>query len=582
MARARVTSPRWVEDADTRLAHHAFSALSPSVVELLTDIAWNSRHFASGREDLIAAALNADITGDALADADLKRERAQLVALRRVIEHIPEETAQGRPLQGARGRAVRLGWIDARIARLDLRIGEQIRQRKQAPPTARRESGAVAQPTRSAGGNPDADKSQTSNAGVNSTTPNAERAILGLGPGHPLPAAERAFFEPRFGRDLSAVRIHTDDSANKASRAINARAFALGRDIAFASGEYAPGTAKGRRLIAHELAHVGAGSRDPRPTIRRQQLEYKPAANPEPCACLVFVHNNERNARETIESLYRTCRYNLAIIENTGRSRPITVRSGGSTVRLDPNELFPQSIRTECERDLAACRAYSTGHSDLRAAQMQFYLAIRDCSNNFGLPTVALHNNTVGETSSFRSGSLGPTALNFLRGEYARGGGQGIETLETLRARLAAASSRHRRNFVRVVTLPGTTNIFRWCNLPEIGRCAVGDPSHPDDVIWTVNESDYASFARQGLNVVLQTGVSEGGESDTDLSTLFMQMHGPRYSNVETPHRRPGESAQASSRNNLAFVVSALQALGLHCCDVPGEPETAGHQDQSE
>src|SRR3954471_20874347 len=40
------------------------------------------------------------------------------------------------------------------------------------------------------------------------------------------------------------------------TRSIEARAFTLGRDIAFAPGEYAPGTAQGRRLIAHELAHV--------------------------------------------------------------------------------------------------------------------------------------------------------------------------------------------------------------------------------------------------------------------------------------------------------------------------------------
>jgi hypothetical protein len=72
----------------------------------------------------------------------------------------------------------------------------------------------------------------------------------------PLPAGERAYFEPRFGRDLSDVRIHTDEAAASASSGINARAFTLGSDIAFARGEYAPGHREGRRLIAHELAHV--------------------------------------------------------------------------------------------------------------------------------------------------------------------------------------------------------------------------------------------------------------------------------------------------------------------------------------
>jgi hypothetical protein len=74
--------------------------------------------------------------------------------------------------------------------------------------------------------------------------------------GVPLPASERSYFEPRFGRDLSDVRIHADQAAASASRDINARAFTLGNDIGFAQGEYAPGDRQGRRLIAHELAHV--------------------------------------------------------------------------------------------------------------------------------------------------------------------------------------------------------------------------------------------------------------------------------------------------------------------------------------
>ena len=46
------------------------------------------------------------------------------------------------------------------------------------------------------------------------------------------PTTERAFFEPRFGQDLSGVRIHTGGTADTAARAINARAFSLGNSIA--------------------------------------------------------------------------------------------------------------------------------------------------------------------------------------------------------------------------------------------------------------------------------------------------------------------------------------------------------------
>lgn len=93
-------------------------------------------------------------------------------------------------------------------------------------------------------------------AGGGSASGAAQAAIGSLGNGAPLPAGERAFFEPRFGRDLSDVRIHDGDAADSASRSIAARAFTLGNDIAFARGEYRPGTDDGRRLMAHELAHV--------------------------------------------------------------------------------------------------------------------------------------------------------------------------------------------------------------------------------------------------------------------------------------------------------------------------------------
>jgi hypothetical protein len=76
------------------------------------------------------------------------------------------------------------------------------------------------------------------------------------GGGQPLPTIERAFFEDRTGADLSDVRVHTDTTAAETSRELSARAYTIGSDIAFGAGEYRPGTDTGRRLIAHELAHV--------------------------------------------------------------------------------------------------------------------------------------------------------------------------------------------------------------------------------------------------------------------------------------------------------------------------------------
>jgi hypothetical protein len=56
--------------------------------------------------------------------------------------------------------------------------------------------------------------------------------------------------------DLSHVRVHTDDRAAAAARAVNAHAFTVGHDVVFGKGEYAPNTGHGARLLAHELTHV--------------------------------------------------------------------------------------------------------------------------------------------------------------------------------------------------------------------------------------------------------------------------------------------------------------------------------------
>lgn len=74
--------------------------------------------------------------------------------------------------------------------------------------------------------------------------------------GRPLPESTRSFFEPRFGRDFSEVRVHTGPDADEAARSINAEAFTYGSDVVFRSDAYRPGSRDGRQLLAHELAHV--------------------------------------------------------------------------------------------------------------------------------------------------------------------------------------------------------------------------------------------------------------------------------------------------------------------------------------
>lgn len=56
--------------------------------------------------------------------------------------------------------------------------------------------------------------------------------------------------------DFSGVRVHTDAKAAESARAVGALAYTIGRHIVFGRGQYAPRMPEGRRLLAHELAHV--------------------------------------------------------------------------------------------------------------------------------------------------------------------------------------------------------------------------------------------------------------------------------------------------------------------------------------
>jgi hypothetical protein len=98
-------------------------------------------------------------------------------------------------------------------------------------------------------------------------------------PGQPLDSATRSFMEARFGVDFSQVRVHNDVGAASSAQDISAYAYTVGDDIVFGSGQYAPDTPAGRRLLAHELAHVvqqGGARRG----IQRYDMDNAPYGDP--------------------------------------------------------------------------------------------------------------------------------------------------------------------------------------------------------------------------------------------------------------------------------------------------------------
>ena len=84
--------------------------------------------------------------------------------------------------------------------------------------------------------------------------------------GDALNADVRASLEPKFGQSLENVRLHTDAPAERAARALGAKAFAYGTHIGFSAGRYDPFSSDGRSLLAHEIAHT----LHPQPIVARQ------------------------------------------------------------------------------------------------------------------------------------------------------------------------------------------------------------------------------------------------------------------------------------------------------------------------
>jgi hypothetical protein len=134
----------------------------------------------------------------------------------------------------------------------------------------------AAQPV-AAGDAPEVHRSASSAEASQVSAPVAASIHDMQGGGAPLADATRALFEPRFGADFSRVRVHTDAHAARTASSINAKAFTVGRDVAFAAGKYAPHSGEGQRLLAHELTHVIQQSGTSASTVQRDD---EPGAQP--------------------------------------------------------------------------------------------------------------------------------------------------------------------------------------------------------------------------------------------------------------------------------------------------------------
>jgi len=140
--------------------------------------------------------------------------------------------------------------------------------------------------------------------------------------GEPLAERDRSFFEPRFGYDLSHVRVHRDSPAFDSARSVNALAYTMGHHVVFGAGQYAPETESGRRLLAHELTHVIQQGQTAGPAIKRKSrhAEVKIAHSASPDA-------DQRTVAPAIQASPANLLQRAA--GNAGAGAPAPAKAGG-------------------------------------------------------------------------------------------------------------------------------------------------------------------------------------------------------------------------------------------------------------
>ena len=205
-------------------------------------------------------------------------------------------------------------------------------------------------------------------------------------PGQPLDVETRAFMEPRFGHDFSNVRIHTDAKAAESARAVNAFAYTVGSDVVFGKGHYAPETATGKRLIAHELTHVV------------QQTGMQPQAAQRASS----EHSNEQEAEVAERRLETTV---------GGALQPISVSSFNGLQRLAGPEIVvsPEAI-AEMHALLQEFTALSESGAIAAAEATEVTAVVAEAEAALAVATEVAAAGatavTVGETALVASGAL--------------------------------------------------------------------------------------------------------------------------------------------------------------------------------
>jgi hypothetical protein len=77
-----------------------------------------------------------------------------------------------------------------------------------------------------------------------------------LGPGTPVPSAERAGLQARLGADLSSPMLHRGSLPGMLARGVGGQSISIGEHVLGEATDLDTGTARGAALLGHELVHA--------------------------------------------------------------------------------------------------------------------------------------------------------------------------------------------------------------------------------------------------------------------------------------------------------------------------------------
>ena len=164
------------------------------------------------------------------------------------------------------------------------------------------------------------------------------------GKGNPLPPQSNHFFSSKMGYDFSDVKIHTDKEAAESAKAINAKAYTIGNNVVFNEGQYNTESGEGKKLMAHELAHVFQGSEEPHRKIRRKGDPFPKASQGDLQSCgaasivaAIMIHDKEANSNS---GFIGACNIVLSYYSKHHKAITDHLEKGGKTSNDDAEKFY--------------------------------------------------------------------------------------------------------------------------------------------------------------------------------------------------------------------------------------------------